>query len=182
MFIFLSGDHKFLLRRSGIANSRRPSPFQEELRKTGAFVDRRGCHATFGYGRRPSVLTVARRAPRRFGILAGRRRIRCTRGVGDATPPVLVERPGTAAIAVSSPMTGSRRGLMLKRTTTKLFAICAFCFGMAFSLSAIGSGGCQSCWDACQAEFDYCIDAGYPAQNCQITWRSCGISCGCPIP
>jgi hypothetical protein len=50
MFIFLSGDHKFLLRRSGIANSRRPSPFQEELRKTSVFIDRRGCQAAFCYG------------------------------------------------------------------------------------------------------------------------------------
>lgn len=71
---------------------------------------------------------------------------------------------------------------MLKRTTTKLFATCAFCFGMAFSLSAFGFGSCQSCWDGCQADFDYCVNAGYPEENCRITWRSCGISCGCPIP
>ncbi|MBX9403736.1 hypothetical protein K4L06_20715 [Lysobacter sp. BMK333-48F3] len=70
---------------------------------------------------------------------------------------------------------------MLKRAS-KLLGICAFCFGAAFSMSAFGAGGCQSCWDNCQVQFDQCMDSGSPAYVCQTNWRHCGLSCGCDIP
>lgn len=60
-------------------------------------------------------------------------------------------------------------------------AVVAFCFGVAFSMSAFAAS-CSDCWDNCFAERRACRAAGHPAAVCAENFNACGNVCGCPIP
>ncbi|MGO1071575.1 hypothetical protein [Lysobacter sp. CA199] len=70
---------------------------------------------------------------------------------------------------------------MFKSKRNRITATCAFCFGVAFSLSAFANN-CASCWDGCFAERRACRAEGHPASECQAIFNACGNICGCPIP
>ena len=67
------------------------------------------------------------------------------------------------------------------RHTRRTLAATAFCFGLAFSLSALAAG-CQECWDNCFAKRLQCRAAGNPVAVCTAAYQACGRGCGCPIP
>ncbi|SDY28357.1 hypothetical protein SAMN04487939_101627 [Lysobacter sp. yr284] len=68
-----------------------------------------------------------------------------------------------------------------RRASAAYLAGFAFCFGLAFSLSA-SAVGCSDCWDRCFAERRECRQAGNPSAQCQENFQDCGNGCGCPIP
>lgn len=71
---------------------------------------------------------------------------------------------------------------MLTTSRHRVPALIAFCFGVAFSLSAFANDACQDCWDACFADRDACLAAGYSSNVCYINFRHCALQCGCVIP
>jgi hypothetical protein len=70
---------------------------------------------------------------------------------------------------------------MFKRKNHRILAMCAFCFGVAFSLSAFAAT-CEECWQSCFAQRVACRAAGTPASVCLINYNACGRACGCQIP
>lgn len=71
---------------------------------------------------------------------------------------------------------------MLATSRHRAPALIAFCFGVAFSLSAFANDVCQDCWDACFADRDACLAAGYPTGACVANFHTCALRCGCVIP
>lgn len=65
--------------------------------------------------------------------------------------------------------------------SNRVMAACAFCFGIAFSMSAFAAG-CVDCWDGCFADRRACRAAGHPPSVCAANFNACGSVCGCPIP
>lgn len=70
---------------------------------------------------------------------------------------------------------------MLKNKNNRALALCAFCFGLAFSMSAFAAG-CAECWDNCLSARLACRAAGNPPSVCIASYNACGRGCGCQIP
>jgi hypothetical protein len=71
---------------------------------------------------------------------------------------------------------------MFKKTRITLAAVFALGIGMTVTGGATANG-CSACWNACMAELEACVDnPNNNAEWCYITYRSCGIGCGCEIP
>ncbi|KWS03588.1 hypothetical protein AZ78_1136 [Lysobacter capsici AZ78] len=65
--------------------------------------------------------------------------------------------------------------------SNRVMAACAFCFGLAFSMSAFAAT-CEECWQSCFAQRQICRAAGNPPSVCTANYNACGRRCGCQIP
>lgn len=65
--------------------------------------------------------------------------------------------------------------------TRRTLAVTAFCFGLAFSLSAFAAS-CEDCWNNCFSQRLACRAAGNPPAVCTANYQACGRGCGCQIP
>ncbi|QWP74737.1 hypothetical protein J5226_13780 [Lysobacter sp. K5869] len=67
------------------------------------------------------------------------------------------------------------------KPTRRVLAATAFCFGLAFSLSAVATA-CEDCYRNCLVERSACRAAGTPSEQCLAAYAECRRLCNCRLP
>jgi hypothetical protein len=62
-------------------------------------------------------------------------------------------------------------------------AIAAFAFGAGINSAPVqAAGGCLTCHNRCDTNFEACLAAGTAYATCASRANLCHRGCGCPIP
>ncbi|MET4726300.1 hypothetical protein ABIE09_000071 [Lysobacter enzymogenes] len=66
-------------------------------------------------------------------------------------------------------------------SSRRVLAATAFCFGVAFSLSAFANA-CEDCYQNCLIQRSACRAAGTPQEQCLTAYAQCRHRCNCQLP
>ncbi len=71
----------------------------------------------------------------------------------------------------------------MKLQTLVLSAVAAFAFGAALAIGSVqAAGGCITCHNKCDTNFEACLAAGTSYATCSSRLTLCRRGCGCPVP
>lgn len=66
-------------------------------------------------------------------------------------------------------------------SSRRVLAATAFCFGVAFSLSAFANA-CEDCYQNCLIQRSACRAAGTTQEQCLTAYAQCRHRCNCQLP